>query len=624
MVLQGERQQNEAAIVYLDEISHKKLNQPLNAPWDRRLHAKLIQRLTVAGAKVIVFDIVFTDQSIAGPEADDELARALRESSRVILAADRVPLGPGLAQTLPPIEVLLTNAASVGSAEMTPDPDLVVRRHTPYEELPSLSWAAAEFTGAPATTNEATANQVRWVNYYGAPGIIPSVSYADALDPNVVANDFFRGKAVFVGAKIITKFANDRKDEYRNPFGFFKSRDAIEREGRIFVTGVEIQATVYANLMRSDWLRRLPLGWEAALLVLIGALAGFGLMRLQPVMATIVAAGALVLLFGACYLAMLQLSWFVLFIAAIQIVFALVISVAYNSLQAYVQKRLAEQSLAFYLSPKLVKKFASNPSLLKPGAEKQTVTLLFTDIADFTKMSEGLDPDELAAVMNEYFERAVGQCIHKTDGTVVKFIGDAIFAFWNAPDPQPDHAVRACGATLHFLEFAFKPVRGRLLHTRIGLHSGVANVGNFGSVERSDYTAFGENVNLASRLEGLNKYLGTTCVMSGDTYAAINDAFITRSVGVFRLKGFERAVAVYELVGWQKEAEATQAWRDAFRTALESYKRGDLASAKEGFEGVLRLKPEDGPSGFYLERIAEYGGKPSLSGWTGEVQLKEK
>jgi adenylate cyclase len=347
-------------------------------------------------------------------------------------------------------------------------------------------------------------------------------------------------------------------------------------------------------------------------------------MRLPPLTATGVAAALLLLLFGICYVAILKLSWFVFFIVVVQVGFALVISVAYNSLQAYVQKRLAEQSLAFYLSPKLVKKFASNPSLLKPGAEKQTVTLLFTDIADFTKMSEGLDPDELAAVMNEYFERAVGQCIHKTDGTVVKFIGDAIFAFWNAPDPQQDHAVRACGATMHFLELASKPVRGRLLHTRIGLHSGVANVGNFGSVERSDYTAFGENVNLASRLEGLNKYLGTTCVMSGDTYAAINDAFITRAAGMFRLKGFEKAVAVYELVGWPGEAEATRPWRDAFRAALESYQRGDLAAAREGFESVLRLKPEDGPSRFYLERIAEYDGQPPAEGWTGEVQLKEK
>jgi len=619
LVLRGDRKADEAVIVYLDERSHDELKQPLNAPWDRKLHAQLIDRLTTAGARAIVFDIVFSDPSVAGPESDEVLAQAIRTSGRVILAADSVPVSPTEKQTAPPIKLLRDSATddNIGSAEVTPDADLVVRKHTTESELPSLSWVAARFVGARVATNESP-DAVRWLNYYGPPGSVLSVSYCDALKPGKVEDSFFRDKVVFVGSRIITKFAGERKDEYRTPFGFFVTK------GAMFVPGVEIQATACMNLLREDWLRRLPLGVELAVVVVAGLLVGFGLMRLQPLTAAGVAAAILILLFGVCYLAVLNLSWFVFFIVVVQVGFALVISVAYNSLQAYVQKRLAEQSLAFYLSPKLVKKFASNPSLLKPGAEKQTVTLLFTDIADFTKMSDGLDPDELAAVMNEYFERAVGQCIHKTDGTVVKFIGDAIFAFWNAPDPQADHAVRACGATLYFLEFAFKPVRGRLLHTRIGLHTGVANVGNFGSVERSDYTAFGENVNLASRLEGLNKYLGTTCVMSGDTHAAIKGEFVTRAAGLFRLKGFERAVAVHELVGWPAEAEPTRPWREAFALALQSYQRGDLPAARTGFEAVLALKPDDGPSRFYLERIAECSTGALPLDWTGEVLLKEK
>jgi len=626
LVLQGARPVNEAVIVYLDEVSHTKLNQPLNAPWDRKLHAQLIDRLTSAGAKVIAFDIVFTEPSIAGAEADEVLAKALRDSGRVVLAADRIPIGHGQSQTIPPIEILLTNAASVGSAEMIPEPDIKVRRHTPHEELPSLSWATAEFVDAQATKNEAVASSVRWINYYGEPGIVPSVSYADALDASVVSNDFFRGKAVFVGAKIITKFANDRKDEYPNPFAFFKSRPEIERQGKVFVTGVEIQATVYANLVRGDWLGRWPARWETTLLVMIGLVVGFGFMRLQPAAALGAAVGVLLLLLGICYLAMKNLSWFVFFVAVLQIGFALVISVTYNSLQAYVQKRLAEQTLALYLSPKLVKKFSAggNPELLKPGARKQEVTLFFSDVADFTKQSEGLDSDELAHVMNEYFEVAVSRGIHKTDGTVVKYIGDAVFAFWNAPDLQADHALRACQAMLHFRDNVPLDIRGLKLHTRIGLHTGVANVGNFGSVERVDYTALGENVNLASRLEGLNKYLGTTYLLSGATLAGVGNQLVTRELGRFKLKGFEAAVAVHELVGWLDEAESTRPWRDTFQTALVSYKRGDLAAAREGFEAVLRLKPEDGPARFYLERIAEHDDQPSPTGWTGEIQLKEK
>jgi adenylate cyclase len=341
--------------------------------------------------------------------------------------------------------------------------------------------------------------------------------------------------------------------------------------------------------------------------------------------ATAVATVALAVLYFACWAVIAyQLSWFVLFIVAVQILIALAASVVYNSLQAYVQKRLAEQTLALYLSPKLVKKFASEPTLMKPGARKQGVTLFFSDIADFTKMSEGMDSDELAHLMNEYFEIAVAKCIHKTDGTVVKYIGDAIFAFWNAPEPQTDHAQRACEAVLHFRDVGAHEIRGLKLHTRIGLHTGVANVGNFGSVERVDYTALGENVNLAARLEGLNKYLGTRYLLSGETLRGGGDKLITRALGRFRLKGFEAAVEVHELVGWPQEAETTRAWREAFAAGLRDFHNGEFSAAANGFQQTLELKSEDGPSKFYLERVAEFIAQGTPKGWSGEIQLKEK
>lgn len=619
LVTRGERVANEAVIVYLDERSHLELNQPLNAPWDRNLHAKLIDTLTAAGAKCIAFDVVFSDPAINGVAADENLARAIKESGRVILAADRIPLGGGNAQVLPPIDFLRTNAADFGSAEVLPSPDLVVREHTTEEELPPLSWAAAAFLGAPVTTNAAVRAEHRWINYYGPPGMVKGMSYVDALKGGPELAEFCRGKVVFVGSRILTKFAGERKDEYRNPFGFFS------RGGEMFMPGVEIQATMCLNLLREDWFHRLPRIPERVVIVVVGLICGFVLMRLSPLTAGIVGGAALVVLFGASIGALVfRLSWFVWFIVAIQVAWGLVISVIYNSLQAYVAKRLAEHTLSLYLSPKLVKKFASEPKLMQPGAEKQTLTLFFSDIADFTKMSEGMDSDELAHLMNEYFETAVSKCIHKTDGTVVKYIGDAIFAFWNAPEPQTDHALRACQAALLFREFASKPVRGRLLHTRIGLHAGVANVGNFGSAERVDYTALGESVNFASRLEGLNKYLGTNLLMSNETKLAIGDGLVTRHLGRFRLKGFDKSFEVHELVGWPEEVETTRAWREVFAGALKDYHAQEFGAAKKGFQETLALRPGDGPSNFYLERIAELGEFRTFADWTGEYHLKEK
>src|SRR6266852_3730122 len=165
-----------------------------------------------------------------------------------------------------------------------------------------------------------------------------------------------------------------------------------------------------------------------------------------------------------------------------------------------------------------------------------------------------MDSDQLARGMNQYFQNAVAGCIHPTDGTVVKYIGDAIFAFWNAPEAQPDHELRASRAALRFQKQEAQYLNGQPLITRIGLHTGVANVGNFGSTERVDYTALGENINLASRMEGLNKHLGTDILITRETQEAASENITTRFAGHFRLKGFEKAVAVYELLGLRGQA----------------------------------------------------------------------
>ena len=266
---------------------------------------------------------------------------------------------------------------------------------------------------------------------------------------------------------------------------------------------------------------------------------------------------------------------------------------------------------------------------LKPGAEKQLLTILFTDIEGFTSFSEGMDSDELARFMNRYFETAVTQGVHKTDGTVVKYIGDAIFAFWNAPEQQSDHSARACEAALQLRAQETTYTKGQTesrLRTRIGLHTGVANVGNFGSATRIDYTAIGENINLASRMEGLNKHLGTDVLITRDTKEGLDSRFATRLIGQFQLKGFEKTVEVHELVGRSQEAEASRPWRESFAEALKAFQAKDLNGAEAAFRRTLDLKPKDGPSIFYLAKIAELrtDGQALPEDWTGEIELKEK
>ncbi len=622
---------NEAVIVSLDEKSYLDLKQAQNKPWDRALYAAMIDRLTAAGARAIVMDVVFSDQNPEAAASDQRLADAMRRSGRVIIGAEHVPISDREKQFIPPTEEFRTNLADYGSVEMWLSRDLILRAHSPNEQVSSLSWTAAKFQSAPVTTNmEAEAFQPSldvlqpkaWIHYYGPPNWLPSERFSDALDPAIVPDEMFRGKTVFIGEKFITKLAHERNDAYRNPFSFW----GTDKNDTPLIFGVEVQATMFLNILRGDWLHRLPLRSESWIIIVLGALAGFGLMRLRPIFAIGVAAlalAAVVLISREVFIR--ELLWFPWLILCVQIGFALLCSVAVNSVRLYVENRMFVQSLEMYLSPKLVKKFAADKDrkLLKPGATKQNLTILFSDIAGFTTVSEGMDSDELALMMNEYFQGAVGGCIHPTDGTVVKYIGDAIFAFWNAPDPQDDHAVRACEAALQFRELGKNLVRGRKLITRIGLHTGIANVGNFGSDTRVDYTALGENINLAARMEGLNKYLGTDVLITGDVKKEIGDRFITRYLGRFILKGFEKSVDVYELVALREGGTAPQ-WHGEFEEALRHFQQRDFGAAERSFERVLESASAENTTKFYLKHLKEVVDTPPPENWAGEVELKEK
>lgn len=621
---------SEAVIVYLDERTHLELNQPQNAPWDRAIHAQMIERLSAAGAKAIVMDIVFSDPNPEKADADRKLADALKRNGRVILGADHIPVANGERQFVPPFELLRDSAADYGSVEMSPSRDLIVRAHAPNEQLYSMSWAAAKFVGAPVTKRieaeqfqPATELGVRaWINYYGPPDSIPHVSYVDALSRERVPDSFFSNKVVFIGARVITKLQNERNDAYRNPFSYW----IVHKGESPFIAGAEVQATMLLNLLRGDFLRRWPHAVELCTVLIFGAIAGYGLLRLRPRDAIISALVLLVIVaFFSREIFMRRLIWFPSLVVFVEVGIALLCSVALNSIRLYVENRLFVQSLEMYLSPKLVKKFAADKDrkLLKPGAEKQKLTILFSDIASFTSVSEGMDSDELAKMMNDYFQGAVGSCIHATDGTVVKYIGDAIFAFWNAPDPQNDHAVRACEAALKFRELSKQPVAGKKLITRIGLHTGVANVGNFGSETRVDYTAIGENINLASRMEGLNKYLGTDVLITGDVKKEVGDRFVTRYLGRFQLKGFEKSVEVYELVGMRDSAQSPP-WHGEFDEALRLFQQRDFSAAGIAFQRVLEVAGDDHTTQFYVKHLTEVRDQTLPENWSGEVELKEK
>jgi adenylate cyclase len=557
----------------------------------------------------------------------------MRNFGKVILAADwtigyNAENKPEQVYALP-ARLFNESASDLGSSTLLPDEGEYIRRYNPTlpgkllgDATNSEAWVTAVLLQPSFIESNNLKTHSFWLNYYAPEIAMPSVSFYKAIanhDPGVPAG-YFRNKVVFVGARIQTHLATERKDEYSTPFSY------IQDNAYKWMSGVTIHATAFLNLIRGDYLRRFDWRLEHALIIAFGVLFGGGLVLCRPLSAVVIGLLSTLLIAEADYYVFDRYYyWFPwLIVVAVQIPIAIVWSVTYNSVRLHVEKRLVEQSLGLYLSPKLVKKFASNPKLMKPGAEKQLLTILFSDIAGFTTISEGMDSDELARLMNEYFQNAVHNCIHATDGTVVKYIGDAIFAFWNAPDPQGDHAYRACEAALRFRALSAQRVNGTELITRIGLHTGVANVGNFGSDKRVDYTAIGENINLASRMEGLNKYLGTRVLITGDTQKEIGSRMVTRYLGLFRLKGFEKAVPVYELIAFlDKEAES-RPLRESFAAALDKLAKKEFAGAEEAFRRVQEIKPDDGPAEFYLEQIPELRADKLPADWKGEITLKDK
>lgn len=611
----------EAVVVYLDDESHKVLEQPPNAPWDRSLHARLVHRLNDDGAKLIVFDIIF-DSPGPKPEADDALVRALAARTNVVLCGEYVQglrTGQSAVDLVnPPLEKLAAVARGWGTSELPVDPDFGVRRHPVEDEsAPPLSVAAGQAYDAGSTRKARRDATQKWLRYYGQPHSLPSVSYHQALFPDGTPKGFFRDKVVFVGARQASGFSGSGKDTFRTPF------TAVD-EG--FTSGVEIQATAFLNLVRGEWLARLPAFAELILLLLLGAAAGWGLAMLRTWSALILASlAATTVVAFALVVFSAQQVWFGWGALLAQIAVAFAASATINSLRSLLEVRVLERSLSLHLSSQRVKQILKNPDSLRPGAVKQEVSLMFSDIAGFSTLADRTLSDKLYQRLNAYFTDVIS-CIHQADGTVVKLIGDGVFAIWNAPEPQSNHQELACRAALAIRDRLTETLRtklGQQFQTRIGLHFGVASVGNYGSAERFDYTAIGSNVNLASRIEGLNKPLGTTILASSAIADEVERAIETRSVGFFKLKGLDRVIEIHEVLGVRHD-DTGNFWHEEFHAALARFQARDFDAAEKGFRQVLELRKEDGPSAFYLARIEQLRARPPGADWKGEVVMDEK
>jgi adenylate cyclase len=292
--------------------------------------------------------------------------------------------------------------------------------------------------------------------------------------------------------------------------------------------------------------------------------------------------------------------------------------------------RWLEGAFGRYLAPSVIRALKEDPGLLALGGRTREVSVLFSDVAGFTSLAKRLGPDQIVRLLNEYLTSHC-EAVFEQDGVVDKFIGDAVMAFWGDPIPASDHAVRACRAALGVerrlpaLEPLWRSMGLPEFDVRIGVNSGDAVVGNMGSRQRFDYTAMGDTVNLASRLEGANKAFGSTILLGSRTRALAGDAVLARPLGGLVVVGRDEPEPVFELLAMREGAPAPLvAHVAAFERAQAAARAGDLDGAEAALAEAERLRPGDGPTGWFRGVLSDLRAGTEPSPWTGVVTLTSK
>jgi adenylate cyclase len=288
------------------------------------------------------------------------------------------------------------------------------------------------------------------------------------------------------------------------------------------------------------------------------------------------------------------------------------------------------QSFKKFVPSQLVRQLMESGLEASASGQRREVSIFFSDVADFTTISETMKPSELASHLTEYFNEMT-HIIMDNQGTVDKYIGDAIMAFWNAPLEIKDHAHAACRSALRIqdslraLEKKWVAQEKPVFRTRIGLNTGDVVVGNMGSDQRLNYTIIGDPVNLASRLESLNKYYGSNIIISQFTYEKCSNDFEVRTLDYVLVKGKTKAVSIYELLAEKGDISTLdKEYNQYYEEAISFYLKREWAKAIEIFERLLNQKPKDGPCMMFLERCRNYVVNPPPNSWTGEYEHKKK
>jgi adenylate cyclase len=460
------------------------------------------------------------------------------------------------------------------------------------------------------------------INYVGPYNSYPHYSMVDVIDGGIPAQAF-KDKIVLVGATALG-IGDLRNTPYQQQSGTYM--------------GVEVHANIIDNLLHSDEPHRTFLVRgsrqemvDLAVIVLFGIGLSLWFGRCKPLTATLTAITVLAAFVGFVYFAFARWGhWYSIVVPATTLAISYVSATSFRVVFEEREKRQVRKTFSQYLSPAVISMMEKDPEkYIRPGGEIQDLTVMFSDIRDFTAISESMNPDDLVHLLNDYFT-AMTDILLEQFGTLDKYIGDAVMAFWGSPYPIPKHAHYACLTAVKMIE-RLNTLNGDwrtrnlpAIAIGIGVNSGPVNVGNIGSEKRLSWTVMGDNVNLASRLEGMTKQYHVKIIISEATYHSVKEEFVAREIDKIRVKGKKRPVTIYELMALISHAGEYHSLVAAYNQALEAYRAHQWEQAAGRLKSILREYPSDGPSQVLLQRCLEFVDQPPPEDWDGVYEMKSK
>ncbi|NTW58970.1 MAG: adenylate/guanylate cyclase domain-containing protein [Nitrospirae bacterium] len=579
----------ETVIAAIDEKSIKNLGR---FPWPRSTWGRVVDRLNEEGAKVIVFDVFFTEPETVA--SDDLFQRAIMRSGREVLPVvfdfteggykesgftdqkidflipsaymamknTDAPFGaPKARMVLPTLLRFSTYAKALAHINMNPDIDGTLRwemlaveyqddyyapiglqavrlyRDVPLEKM-ALDFAGSVQLGETTIPTDEFGRML--INYRGPNRTFPMYSISDLLDRNLPAGTF-KDKIVLIGATAI---------------GIYDLRVTPYSTN---MAGIEKHASVVDNILKGDFLRRAP-DLDIPLIFIFTLLLGI----LIPRLGARSGAAVFIVLFAVFsgfvyYLFIVKGIWFSWIYPASALFFGYTSQTAYRFFTEERRARDIRKMFSSYVSKRIVDELIRDPNKAKLGGDRKEITVLFSDIRGFTNFSEKHEPEDVVSLLNEYLG-AMTNIVFEHDGTLDKFVGDAIMALWGAPVGQPDHAERACRCSLAMIK-KLKELQAKwtaegkyAIDIGVGINTGDMVVGNMGAEgKKMDYTVIGDNVNLGARLEGLTRKYNNHIIISEFTYEKVKNIVKVNELGSVTVKGKENPVVIYDLVGLQGE-----------------------------------------------------------------------